>query len=76
MWLSRAQQNLINAKLLANPRILVLDNETANIAITSEIPYQELTQTSGGGNIGTTNFKDVGVTLKVTPHLTRARKFG
>jgi type IV pilus assembly protein PilQ len=70
----RAQQNLINAKLLANPRILVLDNETANIAITSEIPYQELTQTSGGGNIGTTSFKDVGVTLKVTPHLTRAEK--
>ena len=70
----KAQQNLINAKLLANPRILVLDNETANIAITSEIPYQELTQTSGGGNIGTTSFKDVGVTLKVTPHMTRADK--
>jgi len=70
----RAQQNLINAKLLANPRILVLDNETANIAIITEIPYQELTQTSGGGNIGTTNFKDVGVTLKVTPHLTRNEK--
>jgi type IV pilus assembly protein PilQ len=70
----RAQQNLINSKLLANPRILVLDNETANIAITSQIPYQELSQTSGGGNIGTTSFKDVGVKLKVTPHLTRADK--
>jgi type IV pilus assembly protein PilQ len=70
----RAQQNLINAKLLANPRILVMDNETANIAITSQIPYQELSQTSGGGNIGTTSFKDVGVKLKVTPHLTRAEK--
>jgi type IV pilus assembly protein PilQ len=70
----KAQQNLINAKLLANPRILVLDNETANIAITSQIPYQELSQTSGGGNIGTTSFKDVGVKLKVTPHLTRADK--
>jgi type IV pilus assembly protein PilQ len=70
----KAQQNLVNAKLLANPRILVLDNETANIAITSQIPYQELSQTSGGGNIGTTSFKDVGVKLKVTPHLTRADK--
>ena len=70
----KAQQNLINAKLLANPRILVLDNETANIAITSQIPYQELSQTSGGGNIGTTSFKDVGVKLRVTPHLTRADK--
>ena len=70
----KAQQNLINAKLLANPRILVLDNETANIGITSQIPYQELSQTSGGGDIGTTSFKDVGVKLKVTPHLTRADK--
>lgn len=70
----KAQKNLLNAKLLANPRILVLDNETAKIDIISELPYQELTQTSGGGNIGTTNFKDVGVKLKVTPHLTRGDK--
>lgn len=70
----KAQQNLISAKLLANPRILVLDNETANIGITTQIPYQELSETSGGGNIGTTSFKDVGVKLKVTPHMTRADK--
>jgi type IV pilus assembly protein PilQ len=67
----RAQQNVVNAKLLANPRILVLDNEKANINITEEVPYQELTQTSGGGNIGSTSFKEVGVKLEVTPHLTK-----
>ncbi|MBE3144600.1 MAG: secretin and TonB N-terminal domain-containing protein [Planctomycetes bacterium] len=61
----------LNAKLLANPRILVLDNESANIKIVQEIPYQELTQASGGGNIGTTVFKNVGVELTVTPHITR-----
>ncbi len=65
----KAQQENLNAKLLANPRILVLDNETANIKITSEIPYQELTQTTLGGTFGTTNFKEVGVALEVTPHL-------
>lgn len=67
--LLRAQQNYINAKLLANPRILVLDNETASIKIISELPYQELTESSMGGTMGTTAFKEVGVELVVTPHL-------
>jgi type IV pilus assembly protein PilQ len=67
----KAQKNLIDAKLLANPRVLVLDNEKANIRIISEIPYQEITETSGGGSIGATKFRDVGVELEVTPHLTR-----
>jgi len=70
-----AQQENIGAKLLANPRILVLDNETAKIDIVSEIPYQQLNQ--GGGttqSFGTTEFKDVGVTLEVTPHIARRDK--
>ena len=67
----RAEQDDVRAKLLANPRILVLDNQTAEIKIVEEIPYQELTETSAGGSIGTTQFRDVGVELRVTPHLTR-----
>ena len=67
--LLRAQQNYINAKLLANPRILVLDNETASIRITSELPYQQLTESAEGGTMGTTAFKEIGVELQVTPHL-------
>ncbi len=69
--LLRAQQNLVNAKLLANPRILVLDNESARIKIITEVPYIELTETSGGGSIGSTEFREIGVTLSVTPHVTR-----
>jgi general secretion pathway protein D len=69
--LLRAQKNQIDAKLLANPRILVLDNETASIKIISEIPYLELTSTSGGGSMTSVAFREVGVTLAVTPHLTR-----
>lgn len=65
-----AKQRDISAKLLANPRVMVIDNKEATIKIISEIPYQELSQTSGGGNIGTTQFKEVGVELKVTPHVT------
>jgi len=67
----KAQHNKIDAKLLANPRILVLDNQQALIKIVEELPYQELTETSEGGNIGTTQFREVGVELQVTPHLTR-----
>ena len=67
----RASQEDVRAKLLANPRIMVLDNQEAEIKIVEEIPYQELTETSAGGSIGTTQFRDVGVELRVTPHLTR-----
>jgi type IV pilus assembly protein PilQ len=67
----RASQEDVRAKLLANPRIMVLDNQQAEIKIVEEIPYQELTETSAGGSIGTTQFRDVGVELRVTPHLTR-----
>lgn len=70
--LIKAQKENINAKLLANPRVLVLDNEEANIKIITEIPYQQLNQ--GGGTtiaFGTTEFREVGVTLSVIPHLTR-----
>jgi len=61
----------VGAKLLANPRILVLDNETAEFKIISEIPYTETSQTSSGGSMTSICFKDVGVELKVTPHVTR-----
>jgi type IV pilus assembly protein PilQ len=69
----KAQQNKIDAKLLANPRVLVLDNEIAIIKIITEKPYIELTETSAGGSIGTTKFREIGVELQVKPHLTRDR---
>ncbi|MFH1616883.1 MAG: secretin N-terminal domain-containing protein [Planctomycetota bacterium] len=74
--LIRAEHQLVDAKLLANPRIMVLDNEEASFDVVREIPYQELTQTggTGGGTIGTTQFKEVGVRLNVQPHLTKDNK--
>ena len=70
----KAARDDVKARLLANPKILVLNGQQADIKIVTEIPYQELTQTSGGGNIGTTKFKEVGVELMVTPQLTREDK--
>jgi len=59
-----------NAKLLANPRILVLDNETALFNIVTEHPYVERT-ISGGTVTESVRFKPVGINLQVTPHVTR-----
>ncbi|HBG28259.1 MAG: hypothetical protein A2Y10_09670 [Planctomycetes bacterium GWF2_41_51] len=64
-----AEQEEICATLLANPRILVLDNEKALFKSVSEIPYQQLQETSLGGSIGTTAFREVGVSLAVVPHV-------
>ena len=61
----------VGAKLLANPRILVLDNESAEFEIISEIPYTEQSDTSAGGSLTSIQFKKVGTKLKVTPHVTR-----
>ena len=59
------------AKLLANPRIMVLDNEKATFEIVREIPYLVVTDTAAGGQLQMYNFKPVGVKLEVTPHVTR-----
>lgn len=58
-----------DAQLLADPSVTVVDRESATIQIVTEIPYQQLTQTQQGGNIGTTAFREAGVMLKVTPHI-------
>ncbi|MDD5459790.1 MAG: hypothetical protein PHF37_10410 [Phycisphaerae bacterium] len=70
-FLLSAEQQDICATLLANPRIMVLDNQKAHFESITEIPYQELTETSSGGSIGTTSFREVGVLLDVIPHVTR-----
>ncbi len=60
-------QNANDARLLASPHVSVEDNETADMSSVQQIPFQKLTQSSLGGQIGTTAFKDVGIKLLVTP---------
>jgi len=66
--LLRAEQENIDAKLLANPRIMVVDNEEATFDIVTEHPYVERTITAGS-TTETVKFKNVGVKLVVTPHV-------
>jgi general secretion pathway protein D len=64
-----ALQKANDARLLANPSVAVLENEEAVFKSVSEIPFQQLTQTQQGGNIGTTSFKEAGITLTVMPKI-------
>ena len=59
------------SKLLADPNVVVTNHEPAKISIVTEVPYQQLTQGLGGGSIGTTAFREAGVSLEVTPHIAR-----
>jgi type IV pilus assembly protein PilQ len=61
----------IEAKLLANPRVLVLNNETADFEVVREIPYREMMQVERAAAVTFTDFKNVGIDLKVTPHVAR-----
>jgi len=64
----RAEKENVNAKLLANPRILVLDNEEATFDIVTKQPYVEKTISSGTVT-ESVKFEEVGVKLVVTPHV-------
>ena len=65
-----AEVNTSDARLLANPVVVTVENKEARINISQEIPYQELTQSTTGPAMSTTAFKDVGIVLAVTPRVT------
>lgn len=60
------------AEILANPRILALNNTKSSIAITREHPYITWSYDATKGTyIGSVNFeKKSGITLEVTPQIT------
>ena len=59
-----------DVEILASPRVMVVSGKDATIKAVEQIPYSDNSQTSGGGNMTSTAFKDVGVTLKVEATLT------
>jgi type IV pilus secretin PilQ/predicted competence protein len=58
------------ARVLANPKILTLNNELATIEIIQEFPYNDVTQTSSGGQLSNITFKEIGTKLEVKPQIT------
>lgn len=65
-----ALQQVRNVEILASPKVMVVSGEEATITTVEEIPYQELSDTSMGGSLTSTKFKEVGVTLTVTAIVT------
>ncbi|MCA9132202.1 MAG: type II and III secretion system protein, partial [Planctomycetales bacterium] len=67
--LIQALEQTKGSRLLADPHVTVVDRHKASLGIVKEIPVQTLTQTQQGGAIGTTTFRDAGITLDVTPRI-------
>lgn len=65
------------SNLLSTPSLLTLDNQKAEILVGQNVPFQTgsyTTATDGASNPFTTiERKDIGVTLKVTPHINEGR---
>jgi len=62
-----------NSNLLSTPSLLTLDNQEAEILVGQNVPFQTgsyTTDSAGANNPFTTiERQDIGVTLKVTPHI-------
>ena len=59
-----------DVEILASPRVMVVSGKTASIKSVRELSYNAITDTSAGGSMSSTEFKEVGVTLDVTATLT------
>lgn len=61
-----ADKSLLN--VISSPSLMVLDNNTASIAVGNQQPIQSGQTITTGGNISSNiTYKDTGVTLSVTP---------
>ena len=57
-------------EVLAQPKVVTLNNIPANIDITTRIPYVTSVIGAGGAVTETVNFETAGVSLEVTPNIT------
>ncbi|MEE9169476.1 MAG: secretin N-terminal domain-containing protein [bacterium] len=59
------------SKLVSNPKILAMDNQTSTITVGTTFPIPQINRgVAGQGDIVTFQYKDVNIELNVTPHVT------
>jgi general secretion pathway protein D len=71
----RAYQKDSDVNIISTPQILTTDNEEAEIMVGENVPYltrEEITDTTDR-EYATYEYRDVGVTLKVTPQINQER---
>ncbi len=70
----RAFQSDTDVHILSTPQIMTTDNEEAEIVVAENIPFLTRQETSVSGlDYSNYEFKDVGVTLKITPQINQKR---
>jgi general secretion pathway protein D len=63
-----------DVNILSTPRLLTTDNEEAEIVVGEERPFLKSSQlTTEGSTVRTWEYKDVGITLKITPHISKGK---
>ena len=59
--------------ILSTPQILTTDNKEAKIIVGKNVPYQTGTTESTVTTTSNYEYRDVGITLKITPHISKDR---
>ena len=68
--LARALQDNADVNILSTPTILTTDNEEAEIVVSDNIPFKTSEKFDSNGNpISTFEYRDVGLTLRLTPQI-------
>ena len=70
----QAYKNDKDVNILSTPQILTTDNEEASIMVGKNVPYQTKSGSTGTfESFNTYEYRDVGITLKITPQISRDR---
>lgn len=70
----QAYQSDDDVNIIATPQILTTENEEASITIGKNVPFQTRSAAeSGSETYNSYEYKDVGITLKITPQISKDR---
>ncbi|MCD4718475.1 MAG: type II secretion system secretin GspD [Desulfobacula sp.] len=70
----QAFQSDKDVNILANPQILTTENEEASITVGKNVPFQTRSAAdSGAETYSSFEYKDVGISLKITPQISKDR---